>query len=72
MNIQETRQSDGTIEVTLDEKGLTCLVCGNNRFHERKSLLNTRGGELFGVAWLDAKATNFICAKCGYIFWFMV
>ena len=72
MNIRETQHSDGTIEVTVGDKGLTCLVCGNNRFDERKSLLNTRAGELFNVAWLDAKATNFICTKCGYIFWFMV
>ena len=72
MNITETKQVDGSIAVMLDARPLTCLVCGHNRFHERSSLLNSRGGEFFGVAWADTKATNFICTNCGYIHWFLV
>jgi hypothetical protein len=29
-----------------------------------------RGGELFGLAWADQRATNYICTNCGYVFWF--
>jgi hypothetical protein len=72
MKIEETRQDDGSIQVTLDGKPLICLICGNQRFHERSSLLNTRSGEFFGMAWTDPKATNFVCINCGYIFWFLV
>jgi hypothetical protein len=72
MNIQEMKQDDGSVAVTLDARLLVCLVCGHNRFHERTSLLNSRAGELFGVAWADARAKNFICTKCGYVFWFAV
>jgi predicted nucleic-acid-binding Zn-ribbon protein len=70
MDLQEIEREDGTIEVTLDGKTLSCLVCGNNRYHARGSLLNSRASELFGLAWASDKATNFICTNCGYIFWF--
>ena len=72
MELQEIKQDDGSIEVTLDGAALTCLVCHNARFRERSSLLNSRGSEFFGFAWADGQATNFICTKCGYIFWFLV
>lgn len=66
----EIKQPDGSVEVMLGNQALTCLVCRNQRFRERTSLLNSRGGELFGVAWADKSATNFICTNCGYVFWF--
>lgn len=69
--IHETQQADGSIAVTVNGKPLVCPVCGNGSFSERKSLLNSRSGELFGVAWADKSATNFICTGCGYIYWFM-
>jgi rubredoxin len=47
------------------------VVCGGTRFHERNSLLNTRAAVFFNVNWANKEATNFICANCGYIFWFM-
>ena len=72
MDLQEIKLDDGAIEVTLGGKPLTCVVCGNGRYHERGSLLNTRGGEFFGFAWADEKATNFVCTKCGYVFWFLI
>jgi hypothetical protein len=66
----EIPQPDGSLEVRLGDSALTCLVCRNMRFHERTSLLNSRGGELFGLAWADKRATNYICTNCGYVFWF--
>jgi len=70
MDLEEIKQDDGTLQVTLGGKPLICLVCGNNSYQERESLLNSRGAEFFGFAWADEKATNYICARCGYIFWF--
>jgi hypothetical protein len=49
----EIPQPDGSLEVRLGDSALTCIVCRNKRFHERTSLLNSRGGELFGLAWAD-------------------
>jgi hypothetical protein len=72
MDIQEMKRGAGTVEVTLDGKTLVCTVCGNNRYHERGALVNSRSGEFFGFAWADTKATNFICTNCGYIFWFLI
>ena len=70
MDLQKNEQEDGSLEVTFDGRPLTCLVCGGNRFDERTSMLNSRGGEFFGMGWTDEKATNFACTRCGYIFWF--
>jgi hypothetical protein len=70
MDLQKVKQDDGSIRVTFDGKPLVCLVCGNDRYDERSSLLNTRGGEFLGFAWADEEATNFICTRCQYVFWF--
>jgi len=71
MEISDRENADGTLEATVGGKILLCVVCGNISFNERTSLLNTRGGELFGVAWADRSATNCICTSCGYVFWFV-
>jgi hypothetical protein len=71
MDMQKIEQEDGTIAVTLDGKPLKCPVCGNEGYQERASLLNSRGGEFFGLAWAEDNATNFVCAKCGYVYWFL-
>jgi hypothetical protein len=72
MNVEAIELEDGSLQVTLDGKPLTCLVCGNQHYRERGFLLNTRSGEFFGVAWADEKASCFICTGCGYIFWFLI
>jgi hypothetical protein len=71
MDLQTSTQSDGSLQVTFDGKPLICVVCGNDHFDERGSLLNTRGGEFLNLAWAEDKATNFVCTRCGYIFWFL-
>lgn len=71
MEIQEYDCGDGTIEVQVGSRRLTCAVCGGQRFHERNSLLNTRAATFFNVDWANKAATNYICADCRYIFWFM-
>lgn len=72
MDFREFRQEDGSIVVTFDDKPLTCVVCSNTTFHEKGALLNTRAGEWFNFAWAEDKATNFVCTKCGYVFWFLI
>jgi hypothetical protein len=72
MNVEVIEQEDGLLQVMLDGKPLTCLVCGNQHYRERGFLLNTRSGEFLGLAWADEKASNFICTRCGYIFWFLI
>ena len=72
MALQETQLEDGSIAVTVDARRLLGTDCGNDRYRERGSLLNSRSGELFGIAWADQKATNLICTHCGYIHWFLI
>jgi predicted nucleic-acid-binding Zn-ribbon protein len=71
MDFQEVPQQDGSIDVIAGGKQLACVVCGGTHFHERNSLLNTRAAAFFRFDWANKEATNFICARCGYIFWFM-
>lgn len=69
-NLVETSKEDGTVEVSVAGKTLGCVVCGNQSFHERDSLLNTRLATFFNLDWANAQAINYICTKCGYIHWF--
>jgi DNA-directed RNA polymerase subunit RPC12/RpoP len=71
MTIQEIARGDGTVEVQVGERRLACTVCGHQQFHERNSMLNTRVATFFRVDWANKEATNYICAECGYIFWFV-
>jgi predicted nucleic-acid-binding Zn-ribbon protein len=69
MEIQVVQQ-DGWLKVSFDGRPLTCPVCGCQHYEERRFVLNTTTSEFLGLAWADKKATNFICACCGYVFWF--
>ena len=71
MTFREKDCGDGLVEVETDIGPLKCLVCGHGQFHERNSLLNTRAASFFNVDWANKRATNYICAQCGYIFWFL-
>jgi ribosomal protein S27AE len=70
-NFHETKHADGSIKVAAFGRTLTCGVCGNTSFRERTTLLNTQGLAFFELNWLNKSATNFICSRCGYIFWFL-
>lgn len=72
MQFQEVPAGSDQVEVEMSSgQKLTCLVCRHDRFHERNSLLNTRGATLLGFNWANREATNFVCAQCGYIHWFL-
>jgi len=49
---------------------LICLVCGNDLFYERETLLNTSGASFLGFDWANKNALNYYCSRCGYMFWF--
>ncbi len=49
---------------------LVCPVCRHDRFWARRSMLNTRVKTFFKLDWTDKQADNYVCERCGYIFWF--
>jgi ribosomal protein S27AE len=57
--------------VMIEGQQLTCPVCAGTTFSSRESLLNTRGLTLFNIDWANKAATNYICGRCGYIYWFL-
>lgn len=58
-------------EVEVRGKQLVCPVCGETKFWERRTLMNTAGATFFGFDWANKEAQNYICDDCGYIFWFI-
>lgn len=72
MAFTERTCGPGLLEVDVAPgKQLACLICGHTQFHERDTLLNTRAATFFKLDWANASATNYICAKCGHIHWFL-
>ena len=57
--------------VLLDGRTLKCPFCGGERFHHRESVMSTRKLAFFDLEWMGKKAQNYVCAACGYIYWFM-
>lgn len=58
-------------EVTKLGKKLVCPVCGHDRFWSRQTLMNTRGATFLNFDWVNKGATNYVCEKCGYVYWFL-
>jgi hypothetical protein len=50
---------------------LTCQVCDHDRFAEREVRLNTAVSAVFGPDWANTKATCRVCARCGFVHWFL-
>ena len=50
---------------------LKCPHCANDTFYFREGLLNTAGMEFLDLGWLDQPSSNYICAVCGRIEWFL-
>ncbi|MCR4419423.1 MAG: hypothetical protein QHH27_03000 [Clostridia bacterium] len=58
-------------QVQILEKDLACQVCGHDRFWRRQAQLNTAVATFFDLDWTNPSATCLICARCGYIHWFL-
>jgi hypothetical protein len=50
---------------------LTCRVCDFDRFFERKGQINTAVASFFDFDWANPTAECKVCARCGYVHWFL-
>jgi predicted nucleic-acid-binding Zn-ribbon protein len=50
---------------------LICPICKHDEFWRRETLMNTRGATFLGFDWANKEAVNYVCGKCGYVFWFL-
>jgi len=52
-------------------KELVCPICSHAKFTQRRALLSRRGLALFDLEWIGKRADTYICARCGYVYWFV-
>jgi hypothetical protein len=57
--------------VEVEGKPLECLICGHDAFRRREALLNTAAATFFNFDWANKSGTCYVCARCGYIHWFL-
>lgn len=50
---------------------LKCPVCDGDQFWTRRTLMNTKKAAIFDLEWMGKAADNYICDRCGYVFWFL-
>ena len=60
-----------SFEYQVFDRKLVCPVCENNKFYTRETLMNTAGMAFFNLEFINKTANNYICDKCGYVYWFM-
>lgn len=65
-------ESEPQPQTTVNGKPLRCVVCGNDRFHERKAQLNTSVATFLNMDWLNQTGDCFVCSECFYIHWFLL
>ncbi len=51
--------------------GLRCEICKHDQFYHRQAQLHSAVASFFDVEWAGPNADCFVCAKCGYIHWFL-
>lgn len=59
------------LSIEIRGKPLKCLVCGHDEFHTRDAQLNTAGMSFLNLDWINPTGRCYICARCGYIHWFL-
>lgn len=57
--------------IAIKGNGLTFVICKNDNFWERKTLMNTKGVTFFNLDWANKSAQNYICDNCGYLHWYL-
>ena len=50
---------------------LRCKHCEHDLFYTREAQLNTSAMTLFGLDWLNRSGVCRVCARCGFIHWFL-
>lgn len=63
--------SEDPISVEINGQQLQCLVCRYDRFRKREAQLNTAVASFFNFDWANQTGLCYVCAKCGYIHWFL-
>ena len=59
------------ISVEVQGRALKCLVCGHDEFWKKAAQLNTAGASFLNLEWTSPSGICYLCARCGYIHWFM-
>jgi len=59
------------IGVEVQGRELKCVVCGHDAFWKREAQLNTATASFFNLDWTNPTGICYVCAKCGYIHWFL-
>lgn len=49
---------------------IRCPVCGHDRFHAQRTLMNTRAATFFNLDWANSGADTRICQRCTHVMWF--
>ena len=49
---------------------IQCPICGHDRFHQQRTLMNTRAMTFLNFDWADSGADTRICQRCTYVMWF--
>jgi uncharacterized Zn finger protein (UPF0148 family) len=49
---------------------IRCPVCDHDRFHQQRTLLNTRAATFFNLDWADSGADTRICQRCAHVMLF--
>jgi hypothetical protein len=50
---------------------LHCEICKHDRFYQRKAQLHSAVASFFDLEWVGPNAQCYVCARCGYIHWFL-
>ncbi|HQR07307.1 MAG TPA: hypothetical protein PLN21_10825 [Gemmatales bacterium] len=51
-------------------KLIECPVCGHNRFHSKRIMMNTQLATVLHIDWSDNTADTRICKNCSHVLWF--
>lgn len=57
--------------VTVLDRPLRCLACGNGTFYKRKAQLHSGIATFFGLEWTAPTCTCVVCSACGHVHWFL-
>lgn len=48
-----------------------CQVCSHDNFYQREGKVQTTALTFFDLEWLNASANCVVCARCGFVHWFL-
>ena len=56
---------------TIAGVSLRCEICHHDRFYHRRAQLHSAVASFIDLEWTGPSAECYVCAKCGYIHWFL-